>query len=67
MVRTTKAVQQRARPGNTKLTEADVARIRKRLAAGETPRAVAADYKMAAETIRKIRRGEMWPDVVAGP
>jgi len=52
-------------PTNTKLTREDVAQIRKRLAKGERPRAIAADYKMAAESIRKIARGEMWPDVAA--
>jgi hypothetical protein len=52
-------------PTNHKLTEADVAQIRRRLALGDKPRIVAADYHMAAETIRKIGRGEMWPHVKA--
>ena len=57
----------RPRAGNAKLDEGKVAQIKKRLAAGDLPRIVAADYDMAAETIRKIGRGEMWRHVQPAP
>jgi hypothetical protein len=52
------------RPGsrhpNAKLTEADVLTIRARLAAGETPRAVALDYQVTVVLVGQIRDRKAW-------
>jgi hypothetical protein len=46
--------------GKAKLTEADVAEIRRRLAAGEVPRVIAADFNVDASTVCKIKTGKSW-------
>ena len=47
------------------LTERDVARIRKRGAAGDKPRLIAIDYNVSTETVRRILRRETWAHVEA--
>jgi hypothetical protein len=46
--------------GNARLTEADVVEIRRRLAAGEVQRVIAADFNVDASTVRKIKTGKTW-------
>lgn len=46
-----------------KLTEADVPEIRRRLAAGETQKAIAADYGIHRVTLGKLARGLIWKHV----
>ena len=47
-------------PPNPKVTAEQVRAIRSRLAAGEKPRALTADYPLSAEAIRRIGRRETW-------
>jgi hypothetical protein len=49
-----------------KLTEADVIRIRERVAQGEMAGQVAADYGVDASNVSKIARGDKWKHV-GGP
>lgn len=49
-----------------KLTEADVLRIRERAAAGETHKAIAADYKLSGVMVGDIADGKAWKNV-GGP
>lgn len=57
--------QQRIRSANPqasspKLAPSDVLRIKQLLAQGYSPRQIAAHYLLAAETVRRIDRGETW-------
>lgn len=45
---------------SARLTEADVAEIRRRLAAGERQTAIAADYPVTNHTIHLIAKGKKW-------
>ena len=46
--------------GNAKLTAADIVIVKTRYARGETPRVIARSFGLAAETIRRVLRGETW-------
>lgn len=46
--------------GNAKLTEDDVAAIRRRIDIGETNVSIARDYPVSHAMISKIRRGHFW-------
>jgi hypothetical protein len=49
--------------GNAKLSEADIPVIRARLAAGETRRAIAKDFRVSSTTINFIAWGRTWTHV----
>jgi hypothetical protein len=49
--------------GRSKLTAADVQAIRRRHAAGETQRAIAADYNIAFQSVCKIIKRQKWSHV----
>ncbi len=48
-----------------KLKPEDVQQIRVRLAAGEKQSAIAADYPVSREAIKKIKDGRLWSDRIA--
>ncbi len=50
-------------PSWTKLTEDQVREIKRRLAAGESQRGIALDYKVTSTLIRLIAIGKRWRDV----
>lgn len=52
--------RQRALSTSSILKEDDVRKIKARLAVGDSPREIAKDYLVGAETIRRINRGETW-------
>lgn len=52
--------QKRSENNNARLTDADVARIRERIAAGETNVAIAEDYPITHSMVSRIRRGKAW-------
>lgn len=52
-----------ANPGGGKLTTDDVHEIRRRLAAGETGKRIAADYGVSSTLVYKIHRRQLWQHV----
>ena len=52
----------RERHPGAKLTEADVAEIRRRLAAGDSQRSIAEKFGVSAANISHIKRGKLWPE-----
>lgn len=52
----------RDRHPGAKLTEADVAEIRKRLHAGETQRVIALAFGIKPQTVSRIKCGSLWPE-----
>lgn len=52
----------RERHPGAKLTEGDVAEIRKRLQAGETQGAIAAAFGIKQPTVSRIKHGNLWPE-----
>lgn len=56
-----RACQLRGRMSSS-LTLVDVRAIRGRRVAGETLKAIAADYRIHLSTVHRICRGESWPD-----
>lgn len=54
------APQKRARNGNAKLTEADVAEIKSLVARGVRPSTVAKDFKVNESHVYDILKGERW-------
>jgi hypothetical protein len=50
--------------GSAKLTEADVKEIRRRLAAGEVRRVIAADFGIHQTTVGDIKTGRTWSHLV---
>jgi len=54
------------RPGTSKLNEDDVLEIKRRLALGDTPNDIAADFPVQACSIRDIRSGTRWSHVQLG-
>ena len=56
----TRAGFERMRRGNARLEDHEVIRILERLKHGHSPRAIARDYGVGMETIRKIGRGDTY-------
>jgi hypothetical protein len=51
--------------GRAKLTEADVVEIRRRLAAGELQRVIAADFGISRPVVGNIKTGQRWASIPA--
>ena len=51
------------RSSTAKLSEADIPKIRERLAAGEMLKDIAKDFGVGSTTIGSIRRGDSWSHV----
>jgi hypothetical protein len=50
--------------GRSKLTTADVLKIRRLLAAGELQRVIAADFGVLHQTVSKIKSGKLWKHLI---
>jgi hypothetical protein len=59
--------QKGARHWKARLTESQIIAIRARCSAGDSATAIATDFGVGPEAIRKIRRGENWKHVQPEP